>query len=175
MTSNQGLSLQLNKETLQAATKLAEATFARFEQNRGYYRNTLSGHRIGRLGEFAVLAYLHQQGIETIPHFLNEEDRRQCDISTADNNIEVKTWNDIYWKDLGRCVAVGQYPTLLKKATVIAWATVTEPESPSPIINLKGWCKVELMGTVEPKLTGSFQINNYQIEENQLNEMGSLK
>jgi len=31
------------------------------------------------------------------------------------------------------------------------------------------------MGTVEPKLTGSFQINNYQIEEHQLNEMGTLK
>ena len=171
----QGISLQLNKETLQAAHELAEATFARFEQHHGYYRNTLLGHRIGRLGEFAVLAYLHQQQIETIPHFLNDDDRRECDISTADNNIEVKTWNEIYWKDLGRCVAVGQYPTLLKKATAIAWASVSEPESASPIITLRGWCNVELMGTVEPKLTGSFQVNNYQIEENQLNEMGSLK
>lgn len=171
----QGISLQLNKETLQAATKLAEATFAKYEQTRGYYKNTLSGHRIGRLGEFAVLAYLHQQGIETIPHFLDPLSDRECDISTADNNIEVKTWNEIYWKDLGRCVAVGQYPSMLKKATAIAWATVTEPESDSPIVTLRGWCNVELMGSVEPKLTGSFQINNYQIEEHQLNEMGTLK
>lgn len=171
----QGISLQLNKKTFHAATKLAEATFAKYEQTKGYYKNTLSGHRIGHLGEFAVLAYLYQQGIETIPHFLDPNADKQCDISTADNNIEVKTWNDIYWKDLGRCVAVDQYPSMLKKATVIAWATVTEPESASPIINLKGWCNVELMGSVEPKLTGSFQINNYQIEEHQLNEMGSLK
>jgi hypothetical protein len=171
----QGISLQLNEETLQAASLLAEATFKKYEQTRGYYKNTAAGHRIGRLGEFAVYAWLTEKKISSNPCFLDVTADRMADLITEKNRIEIKTWNQIYWKELGRCVAVGQYPSMLKKADVIVWATVNEPESASPVITLRGWNTVELMGTVEPKLTGSFQVNNYQIEEDQLNEMGSLE
>ena len=169
--------LVLNIETKLAALLLAEKTFERNRNRFGHYRNTANGHLIGRLGEFASFIWLKENGFEPEAAFTDSMQNQQCDIASKVGRIEVKSWNEKHWDDWGRCVSVSQYASIKKKADLIFWCSVDDFESDTPRVTFRGWCKVDIFEGMAPILTGKEgrQINNYQLAEDQLSSLDSLK
>jgi hypothetical protein len=166
----------LNAETKLAALLLAEASFQKYSKVFGHYRNTANSHLVGRLGEFATFAYLRDQNLNPIAHFLELDKIQNCDIDSTIGRIEVKTWKAEFWDDWGRCVSVNQIASLRRKADLIVWCVADEIESDNPKIEFKGWNEVCDIENLEPKMTGKEgrQIFNYQFDEASLNPIDSL-
>lgn len=171
--TQQGISL--DPEVTQAAQLLAQHTYERWKAVRIHYTNSPGSHLVGRLGEFAAFLWFKENNFAPIPHFLDFEQERNCDIDTIVGRIEVKTWKEIHWPDLGRAVAVKQYPTICKKADWILFCSVDDIESATPFVTFRGWIEVDAVGTVEPKHTGSMQIHNYQLEDHHLKDIDLFK
>jgi len=169
--------LVLNTETKLAALLLAEKTYERNRNRFGHYRNTASGHLIGRLGEFAAFIWLKENGFEPEAAFADSMQNQQCDITSKVGRIEVKSWNEKHWDEWGRCVSVSQYASIKKKADLIFWCSVDEFESDNPKVTFRGWCKVDIYEGMTPILTGKEgrQINNYQLAQEQLSSLEALK
>lgn len=167
----------LNAESKQAASLLAEQTFARYKNIFGHYRNTASSHLVGHLGEFAAFIWLRDNGFEPIPHFSDSQADRKCDIETKIGRLEVKTWSAQHWDRWGRAISVTQYPSISRKADFIFFCTADEVESETPKIQFRGWVEVHKVGTVEPKWTGNIgrEVHNYQLEEHHLKGVETLK
>ena len=167
----------LNEETKLAALILAKTSFQKYSKVFVHYRNTANSHLVGRLGEFATYTYLRDQGLKPIPHFLDINKDRECDIGSSVGRIEVKTWKAQFWDDWGRCVSVGQLSSVKRKADLILWCVADEIESDTPKIEFKGWSEVSDIDNLEPKMTGAEgrQIHNYQFEESQLNSIETLR
>ena len=168
--------LVLNEETKLAALLLAEVSFQKYSKVFGHYRNTANSHLVGRLGEFAAYIHLQEAKLDPLPHFLDINKDRDCDIESKVGRIEVKTWRAEFWDDWGRCVSVSQYPSVKRKADLILWCVANEIESDTPKIEFKGWSEVASIEGMEPKMTGAEgrQIHNYQFEESDLNPISSL-
>jgi len=169
--------LVLNTETKLAALLLAETTFERYRGVPGHYRNTANSHLVGHLGEFAAFIWLRDNGFEPVAAFSDPTKDKECDISTNIGRVEVKTWNEKYWDDWGRCVSVSQYASIKKKADFIFWCTVDEFESDNPKVTFRGWCDVNIYEGMTPILTGKEgrQVNNYQLAQDQLFSVEALK
>ena len=97
----------------------------------------------------------------------------------------MKTWSSNYWQDLGRCIAVEQYPDMKKKADVIVWCLVdvkkildASASAPAPVkVLLVGWSKIDEILKAPIKFTGldnMRKIENYQLAESDLHEMNSF-
>jgi len=166
----------LNAETKLAALLLAEASFQKYSKVFGHYRNTANSHLVGRLGEFATYTHLRNQGLNPVPHFLDVNKDRECDIGSKVGRIEVKTWKAEFWDELGRCVSVSQSASVKRKADLILWCVADEIESETPKIEFKGWSEVSDIDDLVPKMTGAEgrQIHNYQFDEASLNPIDSL-
>lgn len=169
--------LQLRPETKLAAQILAEKSFEKYRLIFGHYRNTAKSHLIGHLGEFAAFIWLRDNGFEPVGLFTDPTKDSLCDISSLAGRIEVKTWNEKHWDDLGRAVAVSQLPRLHKKADIVLFCSADEVDSPMPKIQFRGWVKVAAFDSAEPKMTGfpGREIYNHQLEDHHLNEMTTLK
>lgn len=169
--------LQLRPETKLAATILAEKSFERYRFIFGHYRNTAKSHLVGHLGEFAAFIWLRDNQFQPVGIFTDPTRDGECDISSLAGRIEVKTWSEHHWDDLGRAVTVSQLPRLHKKADVVLFCTADEVDSPMPKITFRGWVKVAAFDSIEPKMTGfpGREIHNHQLENHHLNAMSSLK
>ena len=167
--------ITLHAEETDAARLLAQHTFERWKNIRIHYTNSPGSHLVGRLGEFAAFIWLKQNGFDPFPYFLDFEQERACDIDTKIGRIEVKTWKGIHWDDLGRAVAVRQYPSICKKADWILFCSVDDIESQTPFVQFRGWVGVDEVGKVEPKYTGSMQIHNYQLANESLKDIDLFK
>ena len=171
--------LILNPESKQAAYLLAEKTFNRYRNNPGHYRNTVSSHLVGHLGEFAAFIWLRDNGFEPVAAFSDDTKDKEADILTNVGRIEVKTWSERYWDKWGRCVSVSQYASIKRKADFIFWLSVDEVESETPKVQFRGWCEVGIFEGMAPIMTGDAgrEVRNYQLDSAQLNpveEMGKL-
>lgn len=166
----------LNPETKQAASILAEATFQKYAKVRGHYRNTASSHLVGHLGEFAAFIWLRDYGFEPVAHFLDSTKDKECDIGSNAGRIEIKTWSAQYWDDFGRCISVSQLPSIVKKADIVFWCSVSDVESETPNVQFRGWSKVSDFEGVEAKLTGNVgrQVNNYQLDSHLLHPVEKM-
>jgi hypothetical protein len=171
--------LILNPESKQAAYLLAEKTFNRYRNNPGHYRNTVSSHLVGHLGEFAAFIWLRDNGFEPVAAFSDLTKDKEADILTNVGRVEVKTWSERYWEKWGRCVSVSQYASIKRKADYIFWLSVDEVESETPKVQFRGWCEVDIFEGMAPIMTGDAgrEVRNYQLDSSQLNpveEMGKL-
>jgi hypothetical protein len=171
----------------QWAAETARFSFARWESQQGYYNNRLNSHFKGKLGEIAVEKFLLDQKLKLDSHFRFADREKLADIVVKIKGykkvarLEVKTWSSNYWLDLGRCVAVDQYPDMKKKADVIVWCVVDlqkisdTPESVKVI--LAGWSRMDDVIKAPVKFTGldnMRKIENYQLDESDLHGMSSF-
>ena len=119
---------------VQWAAETARSSFERWESQQGYYNNRLNSHFKGKLGEIAVEKFLLDQKLKLDSHFRFADRENLADIVVKIKGykkvvrLEVKTWSKNYWQDLGRCIAVDQYPDLKKKADIIVWCLVDEKQ-----------------------------------------------
>jgi hypothetical protein len=98
----------------------------------------------------------------------------------------VKTWGLSNWKDLGRCIQVGQIRKIEQAADAIVWCTVPLPylRSASDLVNYQTLI-VDLVGFSLPSdvkkapicLTGrpnTRQVENYQVPQTELRNASGL-
>jgi hypothetical protein len=179
--------IELSVADVQWAADTARSSFERWESQQGYYNNRLNSHFKGKLGEIAVEKFLLDQKLKLDSHFRFVDRENLADIVVKINRykkvvrLEVKTWSKNYWQDLGRCIAVDQYPDMKKKADMIIWCQVDEKQIldvPAPVkILLVGWSKIEEVVNAPIKLTGldnMRKVNNYQLAETDLHEMNGF-
>jgi hypothetical protein len=184
------LQISLDIDSVNWALHTAELSIAKWAQRDGYYNNRTTSHFTGKLGELAVEKYLLAQNQKIDSHFRFAERENLCDLVIKLNRykkicrIEVKTWSANYWADLGRCIAVEQYPELQKKADVVLWCVIqTESidglaKNPQPVlVSLAGWSRVDEISNAEIKHTGVGEmrkVKNYQLDEGELNPIETL-
>jgi hypothetical protein len=179
--------IELSIADVQWAAKTARSSFARWESELGYYNNRLNSHFKGKLGEVAVEKFLLDQKLKLDSHFRFADRENLADIVVKINGykkvarLEVKTWSKNYWQDLGRCIAVDQYPDMKKKANMIVWCLVDINgiwDTPAPVkVILAGWSKMDEVLKASIKLTGldnMRKVNNHQLAESDLREMSSF-
>jgi len=185
--ANQSHEIELSIAEVQWAAETARASFERWESQQGYYNNRLNSHFKGKLGELAVEKFLLNQKLKLDSHFRFADREKLADLVIKIKGynkiarLEVKTWSLNYWQDLGRCIAVDQYPDLKKKADIIIWCLVDAKQvlnSPAPIkVLLAGWSKIDEVLNAPIKLTGKDnmrKVNNYQLNESDLREMSGF-
>lgn len=88
-----------------------------------------------------------------------------ADISFGECRIDVKTWNEKYWNDWGRCISVKQFPHIKAKATHIVWCTSNASEVHSTwSVLVRGWNLVDDIKGFPKKWTGPLghQVYNFQ-------------
>ncbi len=179
--------IELSIADVQWAAETARSSFERWESQQGYYNNRLNSHFKGKLGEIAVEKFLLDQKLKLDSHFRFADRENLADIVVKINRykkvvrLEVKIWSKNYWQDLGRCIAVDQYPDMKKKADMIVWCQVDEKQIldvPAPVkILLAGWSKIEEVVNAPIKLTGldnMRKVNNFQLAETDLHEMNGF-
>jgi len=188
---NKTCKIELSIADTQWAWEVARSSFAKWESQQGYYNNRLNSHFKGKLGEIAVEKFLLDQKLKLDSHFRFPEREKLADIVVKINGykkiarLEVKTWSKNYWQELGRCIAVDQYPDLKKKADIIIWCVVdvqkildASASAPAPIkVLLAGWSKIDEILKAPIKLTGldnMRKIQNYQLAESDLHEINSF-
>ena len=88
--------IRLTEEQVADATELAVATFGRWQNAPGHYRNTLASHRKGKLGEVAVEVWGLRNGLHVEPWFRDPARERDADIGLSGLRLDVKTWDARY-------------------------------------------------------------------------------
>jgi hypothetical protein len=169
------------------AKDVALSSFAKWESQQGYYNNRLNSHFKGKLGELAVEKFLLAQKLKLDSHFRYSDREKLADIVVKIKGykkvirLEVKTWSSNYWQDLGRCVAVDQYPDMKKKADMIIWCLVDDKQifdASAPVkVILAGWSKIDEISKASIKFTGldnMRKVENYQLAESNLHSMSDF-
>jgi hypothetical protein len=162
------VTLTLASSDYELAVLLAEETFKAYEGKRGFYGNSLDRHLVGKLGEVALDRYLIARSLVTDPAYADRSRESQADILTAGARIEVKTWQARYWPGLGRCVAVGQLPSIRRKADLVAWLSVANVKDPASAIVFHGWSTIDEIAAAPIRYTGQQQVENHQVEDESL-------
>ena len=175
LMENKSCEIELSIADVHWAAETARSSFERWESQQGYYNNRLNSHFKGKLGEIAVEKFLLDQKLKLADIVVKISGYKKI------ARLEVKTWSKNYWLDLGRCIAVDQYPDLKRKADMIVWCVVDEisiSDAPAPVmVLLAGWSKMDEVLSAPVKLTGldnMRKVNNYQLAETDLHEMGSF-
>ncbi len=179
--------IDLTTGDVQWAAETARASFTRWKNQKGYYDNRLDSHFKGKLGELAVEHFFENRGLKFDSHFRFAERENLADLVVKIQGyrriirVEVKTWSAIYWRELGRCLAVNQLPDLKKKADRIVWCVADLqriPETPIPAkITLRGWSLLADAESAPIKFTGvdkMRKVENYQLPEENLREMNDF-
>jgi hypothetical protein len=177
--------IELPVADVQWSADTARSSFDRWESQQGYYNNRLNSHFKGKLGELAVEKFLLDKNLKLDSHFRFADREKLADIVvkvcgySKVLRLEVKTWSGKYWQELGRCVAVGQFPDLKKKADVVVWCvTDGSLDAPAPTkVLLAGWSRLDEILKAPIKLTGldhMRKVENYQLAETDLRGINSL-
>jgi hypothetical protein len=69
------------------------------------------------------------------PHFKNPASDRKRDLEVSParfRRLEIKTWSESGWDNLGRCFSPKQTKKLLEEADAVVWCTVPLPNLNSP-------------------------------------------
>lgn len=159
--------MDLTPTDIGLAVRLADASYQRFAQHNGHYRNMRSSHLVGKLGEVAVDKYFSSLQPRRIvqSHYRDPDMEALCDLTFGQTRIEVKTWSAEYWAEWGRCVAVAQMDTVQRKADVIVWCS-----EQSPTVSIHGWSTPDELARVPAKLTGpaGHRVLNHQLSVDKL-------
>lgn len=169
--------VQLDGADFEVARSLAQKTFDRWKSAPGYYTNTFESHLNGKVGEVALLKWLGSQVVSIDAAFTDLKREREADVIVSGLRIDMKTWAEKWWPEMGRCIAVKQLPSLRKKADRIVWGWIRELTAEQAIVVLAGWSTIEDVELAPQRNTGPKgrrQVFNHQIDEVHLRTMSSL-
>lgn len=142
------ISEHINETAYLEACQLAEGTYQTFRQRPGFYNNTLDSHNRGKIGEIACEQWLKHHGFGCHAAFRNVAETEDADIiidSKSRLRLEVKTWNEIFWGTMGRCIAVQQFSSLKAKADVVIWCITPDKIEVGMRVSIIGWNTIEHM------------------------------
>jgi len=184
--------ITLDQEAIRWAVSAADESLARWASSPGHYRNQWVSHLVGRLGEIAAEQFLLSHGVQVQAHFRFSERESLCDIEILSAGralsvrLDVKTWSEAFWPDLGRCIAVNQLQALDHKADGILWCILHESaRRPRSIwqtldavrVSIAGYSTISDVHQAPIRLTGRAgmpQIKNHQIAEQDLRPLDEL-
>lgn len=89
----------------------------------------------------------------------------------------MKTWSLGYWETMGRCIAVGQLPTLLRKADCIVWCTTDYGGVGEAVVEICGWNLVDEIHNAPIMWTGpdaGRKVENHQFSLADLRKLEDL-
>jgi hypothetical protein len=156
----------LTSKQLDEARVLAIETYEKFKNFPGYYNNKPDSHLKGKLGELAVEQALKNVGIDCDSAFRDVNRDRECDILIEGRRLEVKTWSDAYWLQMGRCIAVGQLPRLKKKADFVVWCSTPYVDGDVAQVRIYGVTPINQIECEPRRLTGpdwGRKVDNFQV------------
>jgi hypothetical protein len=184
------MNFTLSRARIDDAIALGATSLARFAGVRGRYNNTFNSHTLGRFGEIAVAALFEAEGHSVISHYRDLASLKLCDVEVVGPvpypRLEVKTWGLSNWKDLGRCIQVGQIGKIEQAADAIVWCTVPLPYLRSAadlanhqtlIVDLVGFSLPSDVKNAPISLTGrpnTRQVENYQVPQADLRSASGL-
>ena len=184
--------ITLDQVAIRWAVSAADESMARWASSPGHYRNQWTSHLVGRLGEIAAEQFLLSHGVQVQAHFRFPERENLCDIELfpagrePSVRLDVKTWSEAFWPDLGRCIAVNQLEALDHKAKGILWCIVHESARRSQAIwqtqeavrvSIAGYSTISDVHQAPIRLTGRAgmpQVRNHQIAEQDLRPLDEL-
>lgn len=160
------MDILLTSNQLDEARSLALETYEKFKNSPGYYNNKPDSHLKGKLGELAVEQALINLQIDCDSAFREMSRDRECDIIIGGIRLEVKTWSDAYWIEMGRCIAVGQLPSLKKKADFVVWCSTSYVAGDEAQVRVYGVTAINQIESEPRRLTGpewGRKVDNYQV------------
>jgi hypothetical protein len=186
----EAVEIPLSVEDAVWAVDSAKASIEKWSERDGYYNNRLASHLTGKFGELAVEKYLLEKEYKLDSHFRFPERENLSDIVvkvrgySRIRRLEVKTWSENYWAELGRCIAVEQYPALKKKADIVIWCVVDHEfversvKMPKPgTVSLAGWSVIGGISEAPIRDTGTGdmrKVRNYQLSEDDLHPIKTI-
>lgn len=183
MRRDQTLEITLTTEEVADADRMAQETYNKWQAVRGHYSNTLNSHRKGKRGEVAAERWARQNRVLRDSPFRDPNREGEADLVLATGEdahairVDAKTWDERYWGDLGRCLAVGQIESLAMKADAVVWLTLREVGDGTVVVTLRGWSSIDDIRNAPRRMTGRpgmRQVDNYQLEEERLRLMNDL-
>lgn len=157
----------IDQSTYDEAYGLANATLEKFANTKGHYNNTLNSHLRGKIGELACAEWMANNQIKCTQVFRDIEQIADVDLVTSTMRLDVKTWDERYWDDLGRCIAVRQLPKLQKKADAVLWCVTPQKLSPGIAVKIIGWNTIDDVAAAPQRSTGPTgrrQVDNHQVD-----------
>ena len=169
------ISVRLEAGDLARARALADASYMKFANSPGYYRNTPNSHVIGKIGEIAAENLMKSANLPVRSLYEDPYQIRSADLQIGDIRLEVKTWTNDYWTDWGRCVAVGQLATLRQKCDCVIWVSATTADHSAQVF-FHGWSTLQDIAMAPIRWTGPSgrQVKNHQLELGSLRDVSEL-
>jgi hypothetical protein len=163
----------LTPDQVADAVSLAEATYERWKSAPGYYRNTLSSHRKGKLGEVAADLWACDIGLRVEPWYRDPAKERNADLRLNLQRFDVKTWDVTTWESMGRCVRPGQVAALRRKAEGILWCFVDEKHDQ---VCIAGWSTIDEIAALPVVETGPVgrTVENHQMPVGDMHGLDEL-
>ncbi len=172
------IEIQLSRFEIELATKLAVESLAVFSGRPGFYTNSLNSHFKGKLGEICFSRYLETTGVSHEKLFMEIANLSSEDIKLSSGlRIDVKTWSNSHWRELGRCVSVYQLDALKKKADAIVWCIAPDIIDVNQKFYVRGWSKLDDVAQSEIRWTGpqhGRKVKNHQLDEAQIRNLETL-
>ena len=157
----------IHQTSYDTAHRLATETLALFAKSHGHYTNSLNSHLRGKIGELACADWLSEKGVHCERVFEVITRIAEADLVTRILRLDVKTWDERYWHEMGRCVAVAQLATLKSKADAVLWCVTPQTLGPGIAVVIVGWNTLDDVATAQRCWTGPAgkrQVYNYQVE-----------
>jgi hypothetical protein len=180
MTRERARQVKLSPADVRWAQELATKTQGLFAGRTGHYQNTWNSHFRGKLGEIACARWLENNSVSIERLFEHLGRTQQADIQLSppwDKFIEIKTWDDSYWNDLGRCVPIAQIPELSTKADLVLWCTSPSKLNGEVTVTIAGWNSVKEIIASPKRFTGpkgGRQVFNHQVDLQRVRSPKSL-
>jgi hypothetical protein len=167
----------IDELTYEKAERLAIATLKVFQRTRGHYNNTLNSHLRGKIGELACVQWLSREGISCEAIFEYLDRIAEADLVLGESRFDVKTWDERYWNEMGRCIAVNQLPKLKAKADGVVWCTSPAKLEPGITVEILAWSTIDDIETAPKRMTGPAhrrQVYNHQLDPQTLRPLDTL-
>ena len=172
-------SYRLTEQDWTLANSLALETLEVFESRKGHYTNSLNSHLRGKCGEIAATRILERIGVEVTSHWRDIASLSMADMTLNKRiRVDVKTWSETYWEDMGRCIARSQLGALKAKADVIIWCRAPHLLSKGIEVIFAGWSTMNDIDLAPVRSTGpdwGRKVENFQLEDSDLREITELK
>ena len=172
-------SYRLTDQDWTLANTLARATLEVFRNRPGHYTNNLNSHLRGKCGEIAATRILERIGVEVASHWTDVASMSMSDMTLNERiRVDVKTWSETYWEDMGRCIALSQLNALKAKADAIVWCRTPQLLAEAIEVVVAGWSSMKDIDLAPVRFTGpefGRKVENYQLDEHSLRKISTLK
>lgn len=172
------MELYFSNVQFELAQHLAKETLSYFKHKSGHYTNNFNSHLRGKVGEIAACSILEKYGLIIEPLFMEFSSISGPDLIVSNGlRVEVKTWSSDYWLEMGRCVAVDQFPKLRKKADCVLWLVSDHLMKADMKVAILGWSSLTDIANSKRHFTGPAsgrKVENFQVEIDELRPITEL-